>query len=59
MADHYSLWDSDTLRLKLVLVGVLIVLTLVHMRYPRVHALQGAILLLTLVVVWLGVDIAG
>lgn len=59
MADHFSLWSSGTLRLKLALVGVLIVLTLVHLRYPRAHALQGAILLLTLVVVWLGVDIAG
>ena len=59
MADHFSLWGSDTLRLKLTLVGILIVLTLVHLRYPRAHALQGAILLLTLVVVWLGVDLAG
>lgn len=59
MADHYSLWGSDTLRLKLTLVAALILLTLVHLRYPRAHVLQGAILLLTLVVVWLGVDIAG
>ena len=59
MADHYSLWGSDTLRLKLTLVGALILLTLAHLRYPRAHVLQGAILLLTLVVVWLGVDIAG
>ena len=59
MASHYSLWGSDTLRLKLTLVGALIVLTLIHLRYPRAHALQAAILLITLVVVWLGVDIAG
>lgn len=59
MADHYSLWGSDTLRLKLTLVGTLILLTLAHLRYPRAHVLQGAILLVTLVVVWLGVDIAG
>ena len=59
MADHYSLWGSDTLRLKLTLVGALILLTLAHLRYPRAHVLQGAILLVTLVVVWLGVDIAG
>ena len=59
MASHYSLWGSDTLRLKLTLVGALIVLTLIHLRHPRAHALQGAILLITLVVVWLGVDLAG
>lgn len=59
MADHYSLWSSGTLQLKLTLVGALILLTLVHLRYPRAHVLQGAILLLTLVVVWLGVDLAG
>ncbi|MCB0876689.1 MAG: hypothetical protein R2718_06305 [Solirubrobacterales bacterium] len=59
MADHFSLWSSGTLQIKLTLVGVLIVLTLAHLRYPRAHALQGAILLLTLAVVWLGVDLAG
>ena len=59
MAGHFSLWSSDTLRLKLTLVGALILLTLVHLRYPRAHVLQGAILLLTLAIVWLGVDIAG
>ena len=59
MAGHYSLWGSETLRIKLGLVAALIVLTLVHLRLPRAHALQAAILLLTLIVVWLGVDLAG
>ena len=58
MAGHYGLWESDTLRLKLTLVGVLILLTLAHLRFPRAHALQAAIFLITLVVVWLGVDLA-
>jgi len=57
MASHFSLWSLDTLQVKLVLVAVLIVLTLVHLRFPRAHALQAAILLLTLAVVWLGLDI--
>ena len=57
MASHFSLWSLDTLQVKLVLVAVLIVLTLVHLRFPRAHALQQAILLLTLAVVWLGLDI--
>jgi putative copper export protein len=58
MASHYSLWDLGTLQLKLGLVAVLIALTLAHLRFPRAHAPQGALLLITLVVVWLGVDIA-
>src|SRR6188472_3659767 len=58
MASHFSLWSLDTLQVKLVLVAVLIVLTLVHLRFPRAHMLQAAILLLTLAVVWLGLDIA-
>ena len=58
MASHFSLWSLDTLQIKLVLVAVLIVLTLVHLRFPRAHALQAAILVLTLAVVWLGLDIA-
>jgi putative copper export protein len=57
MAEHLSLWSSGTLQLKLVLVGALIALTLVHLRVPRAHALQGAIFVLTLVVVWLGLDL--
>jgi uncharacterized membrane protein len=58
LAEHFSMWSSDTLRLKLVLVGVLIALTLIHLRFSRAHALQGLILVLTLVVVWLGLDLA-
>jgi len=58
MADHFSLWSSETLQIKLGLVAALIVLTLIHLRFPRAHALQAAILLITLVVVWLGVDLA-
>ncbi len=58
LAEHLSMWSSDTLRLKLVLVGILIALILIHLRFPRAHALQGLILVLTLVVVWLGLDLA-
>jgi putative copper export protein len=58
MAEHFSMWSSETLRLKLVLVGALIALTVIHLRFPRAHALQGLILVLTLVVVWLGLDLA-
>lgn len=57
MAEHLSLWSSGILQLKLALVGALVVLTLVHLRLPRLHVLQAAIFLLTLAIVWLGVDL--
>jgi len=58
MASHYDLWSSSTLQWKLALVGLVIALTLVHLRLPRLHALQGAILLASLVIVWLGLELA-
>jgi hypothetical protein len=58
LASHEHLWGSSTLHLKLALVGVLVILGLAHLRYSRAHALQGAIFLVTLAVVWLGVRLA-
>ena len=58
LAAHLDLFGSTTLQVKLSLVGLVIVLTLLHLRHPRLHALQGAILLASLVVVWLGLDLA-
>jgi uncharacterized membrane protein len=58
MASTYSLWDDGTLHLKLglvVLVGVLIVW---HLRQGAAHWLQGAIFLVSLVIVWLGLALA-
>ena len=57
MASRYSLWDSSTLQWKLGLVGLVIALTLVHLRRPKLHALQGAILLTSLAIVWLGLEL--
>jgi uncharacterized membrane protein len=57
MASHYDLFGDSTLQWKLVLVGVVIALTLAHLRYAKAHFLQAAILLTTLVVVWLGLDL--
>lgn len=57
MASHYDLFDSSTLQWKLVLVGAVIGLTVVHLRKPKLHALQAAILGLTLVIVWLGLEL--
>jgi putative copper export protein len=58
MASHYGLWDSSTLQWKLALVVLVVGLTLLHLRLPKPHALQGAILLASLVIVWLGLELA-
>ena len=57
MASHDDLWGSHTLRLKLVLVGLVLILTAVHLRYPRMHSLQAAIFVGSLGIVWLGADL--
>jgi uncharacterized membrane protein len=58
LASHYDLWGSETLRLKLIAVGLVIVLALGHLRWPRAHALQAGILIGSLVAVWLGIELA-
>jgi uncharacterized membrane protein len=58
MASHFGLWDSSTLQWKLGLVAVVIGLTIVHLRRPKLHALQAAILLASLAIVWLGLELA-
>mgnify|MGYP001125754604 CR=1 FL=1 len=58
MASHFQLWDSSTLQWKLALVALVIVLVLVHLRWSKLHALQGAILIASLVIVWLGLRLA-
>jgi uncharacterized membrane protein len=59
LASHEHLWASSTLQLKVVLVAVLVALALAHLRFARLHALQAAIFLVTLAVVWLGVRLGG
>jgi uncharacterized membrane protein len=58
MASHYDLWDSSTLQWKLGLVALLVILTLSHLRFGRVHILQAAIMIVTLAIVWLGLELA-
>ncbi len=58
MAGHFQLWDDGTLQVKLALVAVVVVLALAHLRYPRAHLLQAAIFLVTLAIVWEGVELA-
>jgi uncharacterized membrane protein len=58
MASHNDIWGSSTLQWKLGLVALVIGLTLLHLRRPKLHALQEAILLASLMIVWLGLELA-
>jgi uncharacterized membrane protein len=58
MASHFSDWSTSTMHLKLGLVVLVGLLVGAHIRRPMNHALDGAILLVSLAVVWLGVAIA-
>lgn len=59
LAAHYHRWGSAALEAKLGLVGVLAALIGAHMRWPRLHALDAAIFLTSLAIVWLGLVVAG
>ena len=57
MAGHLDLWDAGTLHVKLALVAVVLVLVLIHLRYARARLLQVAIFVVTLAIVWEGVQL--
>jgi uncharacterized membrane protein len=54
----YGLWENGTLHVKLGLVALAGALILWHMRSGAAHWLQGAIFLVSLVIVWLGLALA-
>jgi uncharacterized membrane protein len=58
LASHFHQWDSGTLQIKLVFVVLVAALVVWHMRRPQLHALEGAIFVGSLAIVWLGVSIA-
>ena len=58
LAGHYDRWDDSTLQVKLAFVGAVAVLILAHMRMPALRALDGAIFVVTLVILWLGIALA-
>ena len=58
MAGHFDDWGRGLLHAKLALVGAAVLLVLAHMRRPQWHALEGAVFLVSLAIVWLGVDLA-
>jgi uncharacterized membrane protein len=58
MATRFHLWSDGTLQLKLSLVALVAVLVVWHMRRPTVHALEGAVFVVSLAIVWLGLSLA-
>jgi uncharacterized membrane protein len=59
MASHFHKWSDTTLQVKLGLVVVVALLIHAHMRRPQLHVLDGAIFLVSLAIVWLGIVVAG
>ena len=57
MATERDLWSDSTLHAKLALFVVAGGLILWHLRSSAAHWLQGAILLVSLVIVWLGLGL--
>jgi uncharacterized membrane protein len=57
MASHLELWSDGTLHVKLGLVAVALILVALHLRYSRAHALQAAVFLVTLAIVWEAVQL--
>ena len=58
MAGHLGRWGDDTLQLKLVLLGVVVVLTAFHAITPHSRAVSIAVFAGSLLVVWLGVSLS-
>src|SRR6188508_2095910 len=58
MASHFDDWGRRELSLKLTLVAIVAALVVWHMRRPTWHALEGLVFLLSLAIVFLGLDLA-
>ena len=58
MAGHYGDWSRTALQVKLGLVVVALALILAHAKRPAWHALEGLVFVVSLAIVWLGVDLA-
>ncbi len=59
MASHQHRWSNSTLQVKLGLVVLVGVLIGAHLRRPEWHALDAAIFLVSIAIVWLGIVVAG
>jgi uncharacterized membrane protein len=59
LASHEHLWSDSTLHVKMGLVALVAVLIGAHLRGPQWHVLDGAIFVVSLAIVWLGIVVAG
>jgi putative copper export protein len=59
LATHTHRWGDSTLQVKIGLVALVSVLIGLHLRRPETHALDAAIFLTSLAIVWLGIVVAG
>lgn len=57
MASHYSLWHSNVLQVKLMVLVLIGVLLALHVVSPGSRALSYAVAAASLVVLWLGVKL--
>jgi uncharacterized membrane protein len=58
MAGHFGDWGRTELSIKLALVAIVVAVTIWHMRRPANHALEGLVFVLSLAIVFLGLDLA-
>ena len=58
LASPFDRWDESALQWKLVLVAMVAGLIGWHMQRPDLCVLDGAIFLVSLAVVWLGITLA-
>jgi uncharacterized membrane protein len=58
MASHLQRWQDDTLQRKLALSVLVVVLIGFHAITPRSRVLSLTVLVMSLLIVWLGVDLA-
>jgi uncharacterized membrane protein len=58
MASRFDRWSDGALQLKLALVALVAGLLIWHTRRPKAHALEAAVFVISLVIVWLGLTIA-
>ena len=58
LASEFGQWGNGTLHAKLALVALVAALIGWHLRRPELRALDGAIFVVSLAIVWLGVALA-
>ncbi len=59
MATHLHKWSDSTLQIKLALIVLVAALIALHMRRPQWHAIDAAVFVVTLAIVWCGIVLAG